>query len=80
MLVVLVVIFVQSASDIVIVTCDYIADSFLELNAWYVAVADASSDGMVDGGFDNLIELTIIQLDNLIEFAEKNTYTELYIA
>src|SRR5690606_42018412 len=40
----------KSAADKGKDTRDYLAAAFPELNAWELAVADASSDGMVDSG------------------------------
>src|SRR5712691_1536708 len=43
----------KSAADKGKDTRDYLAAAFPELNAWERAGADASSDGMVDAGFEN---------------------------
>src|SRR5207248_10130052 len=46
----------KSAADKGKDTRDYLAAAFPELNAWERAVADASSAGMVDAGFENRSE------------------------
>src|SRR5256885_5246692 len=58
----------KSAADKGKDTRDYLAAAFPELNAWERAGADASSDGMVDAGFENQKELTKMQLDNQKDF------------
>src|SRR5437667_144422 len=54
----------KSAADKGKDTRDYLAAAFPDLNAWERAGADASSDGMVDAGFENQKALTKMQLDN----------------
>src|SRR5436305_661241 len=53
----------KSAADKGKDTRDYLAAAFPELNASERAGADASSAGMVDAGFENQKELTIMQQD-----------------
>src|SRR5690348_5679174 len=63
-----------------VLTRDYLAAAFPELNAWERAGADASSAGMVDAGFENQKELTKMQLDNQKEIAEMQNETQKEIA
>src|SRR5438034_1345524 len=70
----------KSAADKGKDTRDYLAAAFPELNAWERAGADASSDGMVDAGFENQKELTKMQLDNHKEIAEMQNETQKEIA
>src|SRR5450631_4312169 len=70
----------KSAGDKGKDTRDYLAAAFPELNAWERAVADASSVGMVDAGFENQKELTKMQLDNQKEIAEMQNETQKEIA
>src|SRR5260221_504645 len=70
----------KSAADKGKDTRDYLAAAFPELNAWGRAGADASSAGMVDGGFENQKGRTKMQLDNEKESAEMQNETQKGIA
>src|SRR5438045_3809231 len=59
----------KSAADKGKDTRDYLAAAFLELNAWELAGADASSAGMVDSVFDNQKEIAEMQNETQKEIA-----------
>src|SRR5580765_1881026 len=70
----------KSAAHIGKETRDDLAAAFPELKAWDRAVADASSAGMVEAGFENQKELTKMQRDNQKEIAEMQNETQKEIA
>src|SRR3989475_762837 len=66
----------KSAADKGKDTRDYLSAAFPGLNAWERAGLGASSDGMVDAGFEHQKELTKLQLDNQKAIAERSSESQ----